>query len=119
MPDRKSSQPEKPERPSKNGSKAPRKSPAPRPDEMSAETFEFLAAIDEYKRERMLAHLESSDVIEILAGLGYERPKRKADPVREYDAALAKYRKDAGRLFPNWSEVFEVVRGLGYQRAAA
>jgi hypothetical protein len=91
---------------------------APRPDEMSRETFEFVAAIDQRKRDQGVPHLTAAEVLEVLAGLGYERGgrKRRPKPVNEYERALKKYRDEHGRLFPNWSEVFGVLLSIGYAR---
>jgi hypothetical protein len=98
---------------------APRKAKAPRPDQMSQQTFAFIAAVDHYKRIEGKSFLSNEDVLEIVRRMGYARPPRKRDALREYERALAKYRKENERLFPNWSEVFEVVLGLGYRPADA
>lgn len=91
----------------------------PRPDELSRETFEFIAAIDEYKRKHMRAFLSDREVLGVLFALGYG-PKRKGEPsekeLAEYAAARARYRAERGRLFPTWSEVFQLLLDLGYQR---
>ena len=96
----------------------------PRPDELTRETFEFISAVDEYKRRHMRSFLNDSEVLEILFDLGYRVPSRP-DATREpsegqleaYAASRQRYRVEHGRLFPTWSEVFELLRGLGYRRA--
>ena len=92
----------------------------PRPDELSHEVFEFIAAVDQYKRRHMRSFLEDQEVLEILLELGYMR-KGCASGVT--DAQLADfaearlvYREEEGRLFPTWSELFELLTGLGYER---
>ncbi|MEO0651811.1 MAG: hypothetical protein AAFZ65_14140, partial [Planctomycetota bacterium] len=52
------------------GSKKP-KPKVEKPDEMSAEVMDFIAAIDEAKRREMTQHLELPRVLEIVHGLGY------------------------------------------------
>jgi len=92
----------------------------PRPDELSRECFEFIAAVDHYKRRRMRSFLEDREVLEIFFELGYSRP---GDPpavndgqLADYAAARQRYRVEQGRLFPTWSEVFELLLALGYLR---
>lgn len=103
-------------RPAKKGTRKKKRGRAPRPDEMTRETFEFVAAIDEFKRDQGKAHLVPAEVLEVLRSLGYSKSGRKREAVKEYQAALATYRKAHGRLFPNWSEVFSVVQEMGYRR---
>ena len=95
----------------------------PRPDELTRESFEFIAAIDQYKRRHMRSFLDDAEVLHVLASLGYARtdqagqaPSLEAQ-VAAYGAAKSRYRTEEGRLFPTWSEVFELLLGLGYQRA--
>jgi len=92
----------------------------PRPDELSRETFEFIAAIDDYKRKHMRSFLSDREVLSVLRRLGYGREKTGAEPseaeLAEYAAARARYRAEHGRLFPTWSEVFQLLLELGYQR---
>jgi len=98
------------------------KTRTPRPDELTRETFEFIASVDEYKRRHMRSFLRDEEVIGILRSLGYHLPGRTSDdePTAEDLAAYAKarhrYRTEHGRLFPTWSEVFELLMGLGYTR---
>ena len=92
----------------------------PRPDELSRETFEFIAAIDEYKRKHMRSFLSDREVLGVLRSLGYGRRAPSAEPTEaelaEYAEARARYRTEHGRLFPTWSEVFQLLLELGYQR---
>jgi hypothetical protein len=115
--------------PQKNRAPAPRpegedkpwvRTHTPRPDELSRETFEFIAAIDDYKRRHMRSFLTDAEVLGVLHALGYGRPTSvgAASPaeLEEYAAARARYRAEHGRLFPTWSEVFQLLLDLGYQR---
>ena len=95
----------------------------PRPDELTRETFEFITAVDEYKRRHMRSFLNDNEVLEILYDLVYRQPGRpdlRREPNEEqlgaYAAARQRYRVEQGRLFPTWSEVFELLRELGYAR---
>ena len=93
----------------------------PRPDELSRETFEFISAVDEYKRRHMRSFLDDEEVLEILLELGYLRegfaPAVTDAQLDDFAAARQRYRDEEGRLFPSWSEVFELLTTLGYQRA--
>lgn len=91
----------------------------PRPDELTRESFEFIAAIDQYKRRHMRSFLDDAEVLHVLASLGYERTEEAPTPEAEiaaYSAAKNRYRTQQGRLFPTWSEVFELLLALGYRR---
>jgi len=92
----------------------------PRPDELSRETFEFIAAIDEYKRKHMRSFLSDREVLAVLHGLGYWLQRGSNEPseaeLSAYAAARARYRTEHGRLFPTWSEVFQLLLELGYRR---
>lgn len=92
----------------------------PRPDELSRETFEFISAIDEYKRKHMRSFLSDREVLLVLRALGYGRPGGPSEPgegeLAQFAAARARYRAEHGRLFPTWSEVFQLLLGLGYER---
>ena len=92
----------------------------PRPDELSRETFEFIAAIDEYKRKHMRAFLSDREVLTVLFALGYGQKRGGGEPTEAelaaYAAARARYRAEHGRLFPTWSEVFQLLLELGYER---
>lgn len=109
--------------PKKAKKKAPVRTHTPRPDELSRESFEFITAIDDYKRRHMRSFLEDHEVLGVLGALGYAPAGR--EPVSEplaadleaYAAAKQRYRVEEGRLFPTWSEVFELLLALGYERA--
>ena len=92
----------------------------PRPDELSRETFEFIAAIDEYKRKHMRSFLSDREVLMVLAQLGYGREDSSSEPtareLADYAESRARYRAEHGRLFPTWSEVFQLLLDLGYER---
>lgn len=118
-----------PERPSESAPKGPKrtkklavKTHTPRPDELSRETFEFITAIDEYKRRHMRSFLGDREVLVVMRELGYRVPGAPeapgADEEKAYAAARARYRVEKGRLFPTWSEVFGLLMDLGYTRDA-
>jgi len=92
----------------------------PRPDELSRECFEFIAAVDHYKRGHMRSFLEDREVLEIFFDLGWSRPDAEPvvtdDQLADYAASRLRYRVEQGRLFPTWSEVFDLFMGLGYKR---
>ena len=46
-----------------------------RPDEMSAEVIEFITAVDEYKRVHNRPFPSWSEILDVLKGLGYEKPE--------------------------------------------
>ena len=91
----------------------------PRPDELSRESFEFIASVDEYKRRNMRSFLTDAEILEILFDLGYDLGG-VTSPNEAQLAAFAQvrknYRHEHGRLFPTWSEIFDLLMGLGYQR---
>jgi hypothetical protein len=103
-----------------DGSKPWIRTHTPRPDELSRETFEFIAAIDEYKRKHMRSFLSDREVLMVLAGLGYGRKGAASEPgadeLAAYADSRARYRAEHGRLFPTWSEVFQLLLELGYER---
>lgn len=92
----------------------------PRPDELSRETFEFISAIDDYKRRHMRSFLGDREVLVVMRELGYSVPGAPEEPgeseEKAYAAARARYRVEKGRLFPTWSEVFGLLMELGYTR---
>jgi len=98
-----------------------------RPDEMPAEVFEFIDAIEKYKRRCMKSHLASAQVLAVARELGYGRKGGRkggrgdgegdgVGVVEEYEGALEAYKKRFRRPFPNWSEVFEVLKEIGFDR---
>ncbi|MFT7540461.1 MAG: hypothetical protein ACI9K5_001422 [Gammaproteobacteria bacterium] len=99
------------------------KTHTPRPDELSKETFEFIAAIDDYKRNHMRSFLDDIEILNILYSLGYGHPEFEATPdnaddeqIERFQDARQRYRDEAGRLFPTWSELFTILTELGYSR---
>ena len=95
----------------------------PRPDELSREAFQFIAAIDDYKRKNMRSFLDDAQVLGVARDLGWQpgdAKRRSAKPTKaeiaRYAAAREAYRTEHGRLFPSWSEVFEILLELGYVR---
>ncbi len=99
------------------------KTHTPRPDELSKETFEFIAAVDDYKRNHMRSFLDDIEILNILYSLGYGHPEFEATPdtaeeaeIERFQAARQRYRDEAGRLFPTWSELFTILTELGYAR---
>ncbi|MEX1023527.1 MAG: hypothetical protein WD226_00495 [Planctomycetota bacterium] len=95
----------------------------PRPDELTAETLEFLTEIDRLKRQRMQSLLSDHEVLGLLLELGYRSPNGEPDisdeQVESFAQARQVFRKATGRLFPSWSEVFTILRDLGYERSEA
>ena len=118
-------------KPRKEPSNEAGKKPAPKkpaakpaiskPDDMSQDTFEFLAAIDEAKRKLMIAHPSLAQVLDVLRELGYGLPGKRAKKAQlsALESALEDYKKEHQRLFPNWSEVFHVARAAGFDRPKA
>ena len=106
---------------SKKSAKAVVRTHTPRPDELTRETFEFIAAVDHYKRTHMRSFLNDGEVLEILFSLGYRRAGAKpgvtAKALKDFGDARKRYRVEQGRLFPTWSELFELLSELGYERA--
>lgn len=92
----------------------------PRPDELTAETLEFLTEVDRFKRDNMQSFLSDQEVLEVLLGLGYQSPDGATcvdeAQLESFAEARQVFRKDSGRLFPSWSEVFSILEGLGYAR---
>jgi len=90
-----------------------------RPDEFAPETFEFIAAVDEFKRRHQKKQLSTQEMLQVLRSLGYRGPGAvTATEVARVDGALLDYRRRNNRLFPGWSEIFAVLLDAGYHRAA-
>lgn len=90
-----------------------------RPDEFAPETFEFIAAVDEFKRRHQKKQLSTQEMLQVLRSLGYRGPGAvTATEVARVDGALLDYRRRNNRLFPGWSEIFAVLLDSGYHRAA-
>lgn len=108
--------------PKKAKKKAPVRTHTPRPDELTRESFEFIAAIDHYKRRYMRSFLEDHEVLHVVGTLGYALPgaeprvEATPDELEAYAEAKRRYRFEEGRLFPTWSEVLELLLALGYRR---
>jgi hypothetical protein len=83
---------------------------------MTSETFEFVAAVDQYRRDSGKSFLQTADVLEILTLLSYVLPEEHGSAEEAYEVALTRYKEENARLFPNWSEVFGVILELGYER---
>ena len=81
---------------------------------MSPEAFEFLTAVDDYKRQHMRSFLTIEEIFEVLGKLGYRRAEKGS--VGALSAAIEAYKEKHGRLFPNWSEIFQIARELGWDR---
>ena len=88
-----------------------------RPDELTKDTFEFIDAVDRFKRTHMISIVSNTQVLEILKGLGYEFDTGKRDELTVYEEAVDAYKAKHSRLFPNWSEIFEIVAEVGYTRS--
>jgi len=115
--------PSSPDRPEEKPRRKPKvrvRTHTPRPDELSSETFEFIAAVDEYRRRHLRSFLKDDEVLEILFALGYRGPEDEATvteaQLAQFAAARERYRVEEGRLFPTWSELFELLGRLGYGR---
>lgn len=60
---------------SKNAAtKKPTPGAATKPDQMQPDVLEFIQAIDDYKRHESRPFPSWSEILEIVKGLGYERP---------------------------------------------
>ncbi len=96
-----------------------RKKSASRPDEMTPEVFEFLTAVDDYKRAHMRSFLGLEELLEVFEELGYQpQPDGHGDELALLSEAIAEYKREQQRLFPSWSEIFRVARELGWARNA-
>ena len=91
----------------------------PRPDELSRESFEFIATVDEYKRRHMRSFLTDEEILGIFYDLGYrlgDHTGPEASQLEAFAETRQKYRVEHGRLFPTWSEIFDLLTDLGYER---
>lgn len=96
--------------------KPTRRTSPPRPDELSDEVVEFLAAIDKTKRQSMRSFLNPDEMFPILEQLGYSFEGDDGELERLFEDALAELRESSGRPFPNWSELYGVALELGWSR---
>jgi len=121
------SHPERPDPGRDSDEKPPKKrkvrTRTPRPDELSVEAFEFIAAVDKYKRKHMRSFLTDAEVIEVLLSLGYALGEdaevilhATPEEIEAFIEVREKYRNEKGRLFPSWSEVYDLLLELGYKR---
>lgn len=98
----------------------PRKTQAkrpPRPDQLTRDAFEFIAAVDQFKRDEMRSFLGLEEVVTVLENLGYGRRHETVEAeVESIASAIEDYKKENSRLFPNWSEIFHLITELGYVR---
>ncbi len=113
---------------SAKGSKPLVRTRTPRPDELSREAFEFIAAVDDYKRRHLRSFLNDEEILLVMRALGYRRSgvadsardaPEQGPPAAELAAfadARERYRREEGRLFPSWSELFDLLAELGYRR---
>ncbi len=100
----------------KKPTKSPPKTRVPRPDELTPDTFEFISAIDEYRRAHMVSIVTLEHVIDVLDTLGYLKSPAGSSELRELERAVDDYKLDNARLFPNWSEIFKIALELGYTK---
>jgi len=105
--------------------KLPVRTHTPRLDDLTRDAFEFIAAVDRYKRRHMRSFLDDAEVLRVLFELGYRRedepahPQPTDDQLADLADARQRYRTEQGRLFPTWSEVFKLLLDLGYRRKTA
>ena len=92
-----------------------KKASAPRPDEMSPDVCEFLAAVDDFKRSQMRSFLSFEDIHCVLELLGYERKGKRGGP-DALASAIDSYKRAYDRLFPTWSEIFVIACQAGWRR---
>ena len=96
----------------KRGKAAP-----PRPDQMSPEVFEFVTAIDDYKRANMRSFLSLEEILDIFQTLGYRKEAATLENAMNHLAdAIDAYKREHDRLFPSWSEIFEIATTAGWER---
>lgn len=102
--------------------------------EMTAEQFEFVQAIERYKRKKNKPFPNWVDVLDVISTLGYEVVEPKTieceDAPLTYDTsdltrlqaefvrAVETYKHVNKKRFPTWTEVLEVVDQFGYRKVA-
>lgn len=101
--------------------------------EMTPEQFEFVKAMETYKRKKNKPFPNWVDVLEVITALGYkvveertidfdEAPKSTFDTSdltmaqAEFVRAVETYKFVNKKRFPTWTEVLEVVDQLGYRK---
>lgn len=104
--------------------------------EMTPEQFEFVQAIETYKRKKNRPFPNWVDVHGVITALGYqsveaktidfnEAPASTFDtsdltvPQAEFVRAVETYKHVNKKRFPTWTEVLEVVDQLGYRKMQA
>jgi hypothetical protein len=85
----------------------------------SHDEVEFMTAIDNYKRKTGRMFPTCSEMLTVIASLGYTRIAEVTDTEIEFVAALDQYKKKNARMFPTCSEILEVIRALGYDKPFA
>ena len=65
----------KKQKPRRKDDEESEKTQAMRPDEMPADVLEFIRAIDHYKRTHQRPFPNWSEVLDVVKGLGYARPR--------------------------------------------
>ena len=100
---------------------------------MTAEQFEFVKAIETYKRKKNKPFPNWVDVLDVVTTLGYRSVEAKTidfndAPQSAYDTsdlthvqadfvrAVETYKHVNKKRFPTWTEVLEVVDQLGYRK---
>jgi hypothetical protein len=101
--------------------------------EMTPEQFEFVQAMETYKRKKNKPFPNWVDVLEVVTALGYQSvevktidfkdaPKSMQDTSdltvaqAEFVRAVETYKHVNKKRFPTWTEVLEVVDQLGYRK---
>lgn len=102
---------------------------------MTPEQFEFVQAMEAYKRKKNRPFPNWVDVLEVVTTLGYqsveaktidfkEAPKSTFDSSdltaaqAEFVRAVETYKHVNKKRFPTWTEVLEVVDQLGYRKTS-
>lgn len=101
--------------------------------EMTPEQFEFVKAIELYKRRKNKPFPTWVDVLELVTMLGYRDVAKKTfhpddaplthvdltdltEQQVEFVRAVETYKRVNAKRFPTWTEVLEVVEQLGYRK---
>jgi hypothetical protein len=102
--------------------------------EMTVEQFEFVQAIELFKKKNDSLYPTWIDIFTVSTQLGYtlcepntvdlsDAATPTLDPAwsaaqRDFVVAVETYKKVNKKRFPTWTEVFEVVLQLGYRKTA-
>lgn len=101
--------------------------------EMTPEQFEFVKAMESYKRKKNKPFPNWVDVLEVITALGYQSVEAKTIDLKdapksiqdsseltaaqsEFVRAVETYKHVNKKRFPTWTEVLEVVDQLGYRK---